>query len=259
MNMTPIKKHAIRAAYKVSLFLFLLIAIVSVRSQTKSEVAPPAKSDTYSVDDSGRKYRLQQREVAETNFRICGVDLAGDEEILLQAARLFGKAPTVSSGDASTGLEEACYRSATKDDNTYLVFGRGELDSSFILSSGSSVWKGNHTCRKSVKITRNVATDSGLHLGLTQEQVIAILGLATRHSQNIQQHTDVLIYSLVTKKKTDPRKLTRWWQQETKKNPGADRAVFLQNYEFYDLAVTIDAKFVDDSLTSLTVSWSGSY
>lgn len=245
--------------YEVSLFLLLLIPFVSMHSQTKPEVAPPAKSDTFATSADGKKYRIQRREVAGTNFRISGVDLAIDEEVLLQAAKLFGKTPTVSRGDAADYNEEACYRSATKDDNTYLIFGRGEVDYSFILSSDSSVWKGNHVCKQSAQITRDVATDSGLHLGLTQEQVIAILGLPTRRSQNLQQHKDVLIYSLEAKKRTDPQKLARMWQLEIKKNPGANRSEFLENYAFYDLEVYIEVKFIDDSLTSLTVSRSAQY
>ena len=54
---------------------------------------------------------------------------------------------------------------------------------------------------------RGLATDSGLHLGLTKQQAIAILGLATRYSQNVRQHTETLIYSLETKKRTDRRSL----------------------------------------------------
>ena len=231
MNITLIRQKPNLAAYAVFLCVFLLISIVSIHGQTQPEVAPPAKSDTYAVTADGKKLRVQNREVAGTNFRISGVDLASDEEVLLQATKLFGKSPSVTSGDASTSDEEVCYRSATENDNTYLIFGRGEVDSSFILSSDSSVWKGNHICNRSGKITRNVATDSGLHLGLTQTQVIAILGLATRQRQNIKQHRDVLIYSIETKKKTD-------------------------SSTFYYLEVNIDAHFVEDSLTRLTISWS---
>jgi hypothetical protein len=89
--------------------------------------------------------------------------------------------------------------------------------------------------------------------------VIAILGLATRHSQNIQQHRDALIYNIETKKKTDPQKLARWWQQETKKTPGASRAEFLESWTFYYLEVYIDAQLVNDSLTRLTTTWSAQY
>ena len=138
----------------------------------------------------------------------------------------------MTSGDASTSNEQVCYRSAAEHDNTYLIFGRGEVNSSFILSSDNSVWKGKRICNRSGKITRSVATVSGLHLGLTQAQVIDIIGLATRHSQNIQQHKDVLIYSFVAPQKR------------------ADSSTL------YALVVDINAQFVDDSLTRLTISWS---
>lgn len=248
-----------RAAYAVFLCFFLLILVVSLHGQTQPEVAPTAKSDTYAVTADGKKLRVQNREVAGTNFRISGVDLASDEGVLLQATKQFGKSPGVSSGDASTSNEEVCYRSATENDDTYLIFGRGEVDSSFILSSDSSGWKRNPLCKRSEQITRNVATDSGLHLGLTQAQVIAILGLATRHSQNTQQHRDVLIYSMETKKQTDPQKLERWWQQKTKETPAASREEFLENWETYHLEVNVDAQFANDSLTRLTISWSSQY
>ena len=253
------KKRPNRPAYKAFLFFFLLIPVASIDGQNQAVVAPPSKSDTYAVDESGKKVRVQRREVAGTNFRISGVDLASDEEVLLQAANLLGKAPTTWSGDASTSDEEACYRSGIENDNTHLIFGRGELDSSFILSSDGSAWRGNGTCTQSVRITRNLATNSGLHLGLTERQVIGILGLATSRRQNIQQHRDKLAYSLEARKKTDPQKLAQRWQQEIKKNPGADHGEFLRNYEFYELEVEIDAKFIDNSLTNLYVSWSAQY
>ena len=76
------------------------------------------------------KTRIQHREVAGTNFRISGVDLAGDgdEDALLQAAKILGKSPIEFGGDASTSNQETCYRAAAKGDNTYLIFGRGEVE-----------------------------------------------------------------------------------------------------------------------------------
>jgi hypothetical protein len=196
------------------------------------EVAPPAKSDTYAVANNGKKLRVQHREIPRTNFQISGVDLASKEEVLQQATKSFGDTPSVSSGDASTSNEQVCYMSSVEYDNTHLIFGRGEVDSSLILSSDGSVWKGNQICTRSGKVTRKLATDSGLYLGLTQAQVIAILGLATRKSQNVQQHKDALIYSVESKKK----------QGETS--------------TFYYLSVNVEAQFVNDSLTRLTISWS---
>lgn len=257
--MTTIHQRQQRAACVVFLCVVLLIPILRTNGQTQPLVAPPSKSDTYAVDQNGKKSRVQHREIAGTNFRISGVGLSKDEDVLLQAAKLFGETVTVNSGDGADSNAERCYRSATDSDNTHLVFGRGEVDSSFILSSDGSIWKKDHACKPSEKIDHSVATDSGLHLGLTQQQVVAILGLATRHTQNLAQHRDELIYSLQAEKQTDPQKLAQWWQRETKNNPAVNRQVFLENYKSYALEVYVDARFVDDLLTRLTVSWSAQY
>src|SRR5580704_4763388 len=97
-----------RRANAMFLSLFVLFPIVSLHSQTQPKVAPPARSDTYAVTADGKKLRVQNREVARTNFRIAGVDLASREEVLLQASKLFGKSPSASSGDASTSNEQVC-------------------------------------------------------------------------------------------------------------------------------------------------------
>jgi len=255
----PIRQKPKRGAFAVFLCLFLLIIpIASIHGQTQSEVAPPAKSDTYATTYDGKKERIQHRELARANFRISSVDLSG-EDVLSQAAKIFGNNPIKSSGDAGTASQEACYQSATEGDSTHLIFERGEVDFRFTLSSGVSEGKGNLVCTRSGKITRDITTDSGLHLGLTKQQVIAVLGLATNRSQNVRQHTEVLIYSLETEEKTDPQKLEQWWEREVKENPRASRQTFLENYANYTLEVYITAQFTNDSLNRLNVSWSGQY
>jgi len=224
--------------------------------QEKPQVAPPAKSDSYGEDEHGRKLRIQHREVSGTNFQIAGVDLAKSEEVLSQAARVLGKVTTVGSGDGAYSNREACYRSAEQNDSTYLIFGRGEVDSSFTLSSDSSAWKWKTPCKRSPWVTRSLATASGIHLGQTQEQVIAILGLPTRRSRNIQNGRDNLIYSLEANKKTDPRELARRLQQALKTNPDLNKYIFHRDNDSYVLVVDIHATFLTDALTNLTVSWS---
>jgi hypothetical protein len=236
-----------------------LLPTPAAQRLVQPEVAPPSKSDTYAVTLSGKKERVQRREVASANFRISGVDLASDEDVLLRAAKMLGESPIESSGDASTASHEACYESAGDGDNTHLIFGRGEVDFWFTLSSDGSVWEGKHGCTKSAKITRDIATDSGLHLGLSKQQVISVLGLATNKQQSTRQHAETLTYSLESKGKTDSQTLARWWQQEIKKTPAANHQEFLENYEFYTLEVYISARFVNDSLTRLYISWSAQY
>ncbi|HET9741585.1 MAG TPA: hypothetical protein VFQ00_02445 [Terriglobales bacterium] len=229
------------------------------KAHAQNDVAPPAKSDSYSVKADGEKERLQHRDLASANFRISGVDLASDEDVLLQATKVFGKTPIQSSGDAGTAEQEACYESADQDDNTQLTFGRGEVDSSFTLSADALQQKRVYLCTRSAKVKRDLATESGLHLGLNKEQLIAILGSATKETRNRDRRTETLIYVLEGKKRTDPRKLAMWWQEEIKKNPTANYQEFVENYAFYGLEIYISALFVEDSLTKLEFSWSGQY
>lgn len=243
------------------LFLCLLTAVPVVRiyGQGKPQVAPPSKSDSYSIDEKGRKFRVQNREVARTNFQIAGVDLTAREEVLEQAARILGKVETVATGDAGDFLERACYQSKEINDNTHLIFMRGEVSPSFLLSSESSSWKWKTPCKQSPKISHSLATASGLHLGQTQEQVIAILGLPTRRSRNVQNVRDDLVYELEVKKKMSSRDLAPHLQDELKQYPNLDQKTWIENYGFYSLWESIRARFINDSLTSLEVLWSETY
>lgn len=248
-----------KSAYAPFLCLCFFLSTAVPRQQVPPDVTPPAKSDTYAVTIAGTKQRVQRRQIASANFRISGVDLASGEDLLRSAAKMLGMSPIESSGDASTGSNEACYQSARDGDNTHLVFGQGELDVWFTLSSDGSAWQREHGCRRSEKITREIATESGLRLGLSKQQVLAVLGSATDKQQNRRQHAETLTYSLQSKGKTDPQKLARWWQQEIKKSPNANHREFLKNYDFYTLEVYISARFVNHSLTQLHVSWSAQY
>lgn len=230
---------------------WLLPAFVP-QGQVQRELAPPAKSDTYSVADDGTKMRVQHREVASTNFRISGVDLTSENDVLSQAARIFGKSAIKSTGDAAYSDSRACYESANEGDNTHIIFGEGELDYYFVVSAGSSALRENQVCTKSGKITRGLRTDSGLRLGLTKQRVIDVLGLATGRTENARQHLETLIYSLEARKKTDREELSRLWQQHR----DMSRDAFLENYKFYELEVWISARFISNSLTRLEVSWS---
>jgi hypothetical protein len=237
----------------------MAIPLGRLRGQDKPQVAPPSKSDSFETDEHGRKFRVQHREVAGTNFQIAGVDLAAREEVLEQAARILGGVETVATGDAAAFLERACYRPTEENDNTHLIFIRGEVSPYFVLSSESSSWKWKTPCRRSPKITRNIATASGLHLGQTQEQVIAILGLPTTHGRNVMSGRDDLAYELEVNKKMSPRDLAPYLQDELKQYPNLDRKTWIKNYGYYSLWVSIHAKFINDSLTNLEVLWSETY
>src|SRR5215472_4186330 len=98
----------VRPKCTCALFFFWLLLPIPAPCQVQSEVAPPSKTDTYAVADDGTKTRIQHREVANTNFRISGVDLASDEDVLIQAAKMFGKSPSKLTGDAAYSDKRTC-------------------------------------------------------------------------------------------------------------------------------------------------------
>jgi hypothetical protein len=251
----------LRDGTPVALFLLLsaVIPISRFYGQDKPEIAPPAKSDSYAEDEKGRKIRVQQREVPGTNFKIAGVDLAASGDFFNQVFGILGDFDIAESGDASTALREACYRSVGDADPTILILGEGEVDQSFTLSSDGSAWKWKSPCRKTSKITRDLPTASGLRLGQTQEQVIAVLGLPTRRSRNFKNGWDDLAYELEAKKRMSSKELAPYLQDALKEHPNLDQRNWIKEYGFYDLSVSIEAKFLNDKLTTLKVDWSETY
>jgi hypothetical protein len=220
-----------------------------VRGQANSGVAPPRKGDTFAVNDDGRKIRMQHGELPSANFQIADVDLAGHEGVLDQAARILGRVSTKATGDASTALETACYRSADRGDSTILQFGRGEVQYSFELTSGGTTRNQRFPCLPSVKISRQLATASGLRLGETPDQAIAVLGLPTRRSSNATLGRMVLAYQFETMKKTAPRDLA----EIRKQHPEMSEQEFVAGYSLYNLEESIHATFVRGILTDLAV------
>jgi len=235
---------------------FLLIVAAApffrIMGQANPQVAPPNRSDTFASDERGRKskIRVQHGELAKENFQIVGIDLASDEEVLGQGFRLLGKVQTVATGDAAASDERACYRPSDKDDTTRLYLHRGEVCPWFVLSSKSPPSEQHDFCRVSDKITKDVATASGLHLGQTKEQVISLLGLPTRRSHDVQSRKDLMAYEFETRRKASRLEMARARQQ----NPGMSERELESNYGFYDLGEAIEASFTDNAITELTVN-----
>lgn len=188
------------------------------------------------------------------------MDLAFKGDFFQQIFKIMGKFHTVASGDAASGLEEACYRSADANDSTHLVFGEGEVSRSFTLSSDGSAWKWKTPCKRSSKISRDIATVSGIHMGQTQDQFIAILGLPTAHRRNIKNGQDDLVYELEARKKKSSREIALLLQDELKQYPNLDmkiwnKKLWIENNGYYDLSVSIRAKFMNNALIKLKVTW----
>jgi hypothetical protein len=231
----------------------LVAAFATFAQAQKLDVAPPSSTDTYAEDESGGKFRVQHGELAESNFKIAGVDLTSDEEVLDQAARILGKAAIVSTGDASTADSRACYRSANADDATRLYFHRGEVSPWFVLTSRFPASSQSSSCIETSVVNREIATGSGLRLGMTEDQVISILGLPTRRGRDQQNRMSYMIYEFETRKQSTPEAIAR----ARKQYPKMSEKDLDDNFGAYDLSEIIKAQFADGALVELTVSWTG--
>jgi len=184
----------------------------------------------------------QERELPSSNFQVLGIEL--DDAMFDRAATKLGKATHVERGDASTGRDQVCYVSTGGNEKVYLIFERGEVDFTFFLFTGGPSWNGIDRCVASNLVSLSSSTASGLHLGLTRAQIIAILGPPTSRSAN------ELNYSVHVRKKLPPAELRELRQQHRDLSDGE----FMENYGEYDLNAGVDLKFVHSKLSFLCIS-----
>ena len=245
---------------KVLVFASLLVLAVlgcvpAFSRQATSRQAEPTvrledNSDWWSLtkdDASDEPVEFQERELPRKNFQILGIDL--DEGLLEHAKRKLGTAAIVERGDASTGRDQLCYVSKGEGPATYLIFETGEVNDAFYLFNGGAPWNGNDKCLAAKAVSSESSTASGLHLGLTPSQVIAILGRPTNRRKREMD------YYVHARKKTSAAELKEW----RKRQPELSDKEFMDDYEFYDLSVGIVLKFRKSRLTYISISKSATY
>lgn len=235
--------------------LGVLVASVPLHAQNADGIAPPRKSDTFAITDSGRKVRFEAGELPPGTFEIAGIKLDGKMEVLEQARRLLGNTPSFGTGDASTGDIQICYRSASAGDNTHLFFGRGEVDIHFKLAAESDDWNTVVPCLQSSRVSRGLATASGIHLGESEAQLIRQLGLPTRRRRDPASGRATLNYDFQRMKKTDAREFAQF----RKENPQMSEREAQENYGAYSQGESVRAVFSHGLLVQIYVDWSGSY
>jgi hypothetical protein len=194
---------------------------------------------TIESDDS---IKAQEREIAASNFRVLGVSLG--ENMFAAAAAKLGKTTIVERGDAAGGREQACFASIKADPKMFLIFEQGEVSYSFYFFSGGKEWTGREYCSASEKVSPTVSTASGLRLGLSPKQVIAILGLPSIRRK------DELLYSLHVNKKYSEKAL----KELRSRYLDMSDEEFRKNYTYYDWSSGLDMKFEKGKLTYLAVS-----
>ncbi len=186
--------------------------------------------------------KVGNQDIKTDNFQIAGITL--DTQFNQIVAKL-GKAVEVERGDASTGRHQLCYTSADSPGKMHLVFEFGEVESIFYLFSGGADWKGSGLCAKTKQVSMSSRTASGLRLGLTETQVVAILGKPDMAEPNR------LLYSREIEHKTTPEE----FQHLRKDYPESltDQEAH-EKFDSYDVQIYIEARFSHSKLSYLAVS-----
>jgi hypothetical protein len=182
-------------------------------------------------------------ELHEGTFSIDRLELGkiGINEI----RRRWGKATVVERGDASTDRRQLCYVSPTTGEPVYVVFEFGEDVSNFYIFTGSKHWKGERLCVKTAKVSKDVATASGLKLGLSQDAVKAILG------QPDATQDAVFMYSREVKRKASAAQIER---QRKEYPEHLSEAQAQEKFGSYTAVSYVETKFTGSKLSYLAVS-----
>jgi hypothetical protein len=206
------------------------------------------RSDWWSINNEsfrGRDVKTTRGNIAAGTFEIAGVDL--DRDQFKDIAVKMGKAPIVERGDASTGRQQLCYMAADAP-KTYLIFEFGANESVFYLFTDGTDWNGQRLCIRTRQLLINSATKSGLKLGIMRGEAEALLGKADAASDNR------LIYSREIRQKTSPA------QFETLRKDYPEHlsdSVAHEKFDFYPVAIYIEARFGKSGMNYLAVSKSG--
>lgn len=225
--------------------VFLSLAIVA---QTDQRLALKDDSDWWSdsrVRDAGYSVKTQERVPPDTTYQIAGIELSDD--VFSDAAAKLGKVALVErDSESSYRRTQACYVSDDRSGRAFLIFETGDfpVSPSFYLFLDGAEWKGSELCRRSRLVSRSLATGSGLHLGQTPAQVIAILGKPSR------QRGNELIYGFHAHRQKSAEELKKLRQS----NPQLSDEDFHDWFAVYDLESGVHARFVDSKLTYLGVS-----
>jgi hypothetical protein len=232
--------------------LLFLCAVVAPAAQRDTPVGGD-NSDWWSnvtdvgTDLSAPQTNLQHRELGPSTLEIGNIKV-GLGEIDKAAAR-FGKARVMSRGDASSSRIQACY--VSEDSQTHLIFqedGEG-FGAEFYLFKDGPRWNSSDLCAKSPLVSGDIATASGLHLGMTPAEVEALLGNPSVAS------AEYLRYDLQVRKRTTADDLAKMRAQ----HPKMSGKELNDSYGFYYVTSTVVAKFKDSKLTYLDVGRYESY
>jgi hypothetical protein len=152
----------------------LLLAVATCGAQTQREHEPRCSQNSPT--------RVQ---IADTDATILG--LAIGQESLKDVQATLGRAQIVRVSSDEESDVALCYESSA--DGTVLIFYSSAMGAwqniiRFALWSRNSEFSHRSQCTKSALVSRNIATESGLRLGLTTQETEAVAGRPTERGSS---------------------------------------------------------------------------
>ncbi|HUA33787.1 MAG TPA: hypothetical protein VMA09_09305 [Candidatus Binataceae bacterium] len=93
------------------------------------------------------------------------------------AENKLGYAAYIERHSGGSVRQSICYRSVKEPPTAYLIFELGRASHAFyLLSADAPPWGDMGLCAKTPIVTKSISTPTGLHLGLTREQLTEMLG-----------------------------------------------------------------------------------
>jgi hypothetical protein len=243
--MLRIRRQPCVASPRILLIGLLLLPLLLTGQSKEKAVRLEDHSDRWSVLNESFKSPKSKRldiDLSPENFEVMGLSLDYDRSFQ-SVQNKFGQADIVERGDASTGRDQVCYLSEQHPE-IHLIFEQGELNLVFYMIAGGEHWNGEAFCVKSRVVTAGVSTTSGLHLGMTRDDLEQVLGKPDLSAN------ERLVYFRELKKKKSPTELAKL---RTEHSELSDKE-FHETYDSYDLYIYVEARFVDSKLTYLAVS-----
>lgn len=181
-----------------------------------------------------------------------GVTVGKDS--LSEAHDKIGKAKRTQIGEGTCRETILCYTSSRASDPTKLLFSanadyslRGEITSvqftsdEFVGPCADARSENVAACAPSMRIGASLRTSGGLKLGMTKDQVRALLGPEVMADTSSE---DALFYNYWVEKRLDESEIRRLERQEPN----------IRRHPYYGMSSSIDAYFRDDRLYSFEIS-----
>ena len=229
--------------------IFAFLGCTASFAQTGPPVKRGDNSDWWSLTRSAETdipRGSEEREPSKSNFQILELEL--NDDVLSKATANLGKAAILQRGDASAGRSQVCYASLGEP-KTHLIFEKGEVNDALYLFNLGPDWNGSELCSVSDRVTTNLSTKSGLHLGQTAAEVKTVLGKPSVETRR------KIIYSFVVEKESTPADLENQKQQ----NPKLSGEEIRRDYGSYTLTAYIECRFTNGKLSYLAISKAESF